>query len=47
MHQLPVVWAGGAAIPMRNCIGGQPDNLGDLNDNGGDEVGLRPDWFAS
>jgi hypothetical protein len=35
------------AIAQKNCIGGQPENLGDLNDNGGDEIGLLPEWFTS
>lgn len=34
-------------IKIKNCIGGHPVNLGDLNQNGGDEIGLRPDWFTS
>ena len=35
------------AIAQANCIGGQPGNLGDLNGNGGDEIGLLPEWFTS
>jgi hypothetical protein len=35
------------AIEQLNCIGGQPENLGDLNGNGGDEIGLLPEWFTS
>ncbi len=34
-------------IKIENCIGGIPVNLGDLNKNGGDEIGLLPDWFTS
>lgn len=30
------------AIEQDNCIGGTPDNLGDLNEDGGDEIGLLP-----
>ena len=29
------------------CISGIPDNLGDLNKDGKDEIGLVPDWFTS
>ena len=35
------------AIAQDNCIGGTPTNLGDLNDDGGDEIGLLPEWFTS
>ena len=35
------------AIPMVNCIGGKPTNLGDLNGDGADEIGLLPEWFSS
>lgn len=35
------------SIPVENSIGGLPQNKGDLNLNGGDEIGLLPDWFAS
>lgn len=35
------------SIKIENCIGGIPDNLGDLNMNGRDEVGLNPHWFTS
>jgi hypothetical protein len=34
-------------IAIKNCIGGTPDNLGDLNGDGRDEIGLLPDWFTS
>ncbi|GAA4055890.1 hypothetical protein GCM10022409_48960 [Hymenobacter glaciei] len=35
------------AITRENCIGGVPTNLGDLNGDGSDEIGLLPDWFTS
>lgn len=38
------------AIPpilVKDCISGLPDNLGDLNKNGTDEIGLLPGWFSS
>ena len=35
------------AISKVNCIGGAPINLGDLNGDGGDEIGLLPEWFSS
>jgi hypothetical protein len=35
------------AIKIRNCIGGLPDNLGDLNGDGADDIGLLPSWFTS
>lgn len=34
------------AITHPDCIGGTPTNLGDLNDDGGDEIGLLPEWFV-
>jgi len=34
-------------IKVNNCIGGIPDNLGDLNKDGTDEIGLLPWWFTS
>jgi hypothetical protein len=34
-------------ISIRQCIGGTPDNLGDLDGDGADEIGLNPDWFTS
>jgi hypothetical protein len=34
-------------IKVDDCIGGKPDNLGDLNNDGKDEIGLLPEWFAS
>jgi hypothetical protein len=35
------------AIKVDSCIGGMVDNLGDLNDDGKDEIGILPDWFNS
>ena len=35
------------SIKVENCIGGVPTNLGDLNNNGTDEIGLLPEWFSS
>lgn len=35
------------SIKVENCIGGVPTNLGDLNQNGTDEIGLLPEWFSS
>jgi len=35
------------SIKVENCIGGIPTNLGDLNQNGTDEIGLLPEWFTS
>ena len=32
-------------IKVRRCIDGTPDNLGDLNGDGADEIGLLPIWF--
>ncbi len=34
-------------IKVSSCIGGKPDNLGDLNNDGKDEIGLLPEWFTS
>ncbi|MEO6522117.1 MAG: hypothetical protein ABIN91_10595 [Mucilaginibacter sp.] len=34
-------------ISIKHCIGGTPDNLGDLNGDGRDELGILPDWFTS
>ena len=34
------------AIAKADCIGGEPTNLGDLNGDGGDEIGLLPEWFV-
>jgi len=34
-------------IKIENCIGGRPDNLGDLNNDRKDEIGLLPEWFTS
>jgi hypothetical protein len=33
-------------ISIKDCIGGTLTNLGDLNGDGLDEIGLLPDWFA-
>lgn len=34
-------------IRIENCIGGEVDNLGDLNKNGSDEIGILPGWWQS
>jgi len=34
-------------IPINGCIGGIPTNLGDLDNDGLDEIGLLPEWFTS
>jgi hypothetical protein len=34
-------------IILNNSIGGKLSNLGDLNGDGKDVIGLRPDWFTS
>lgn len=34
------------AIAKENCIGGTLTNLGDLNGDGGDDIGLLPEWFV-
>jgi len=34
-------------IIVKNCIGGKLVNLGDLDNDGLDEIGLLPDWFAT
>lgn len=34
-------------IPVKHCIGGKLENLGDLNGDGKDEIGLLPEWFTS
>ncbi len=34
-------------IKVDGCNGGKPENLGDLNKNGSDEIGLLPDWISS
>jgi len=36
-----------AEIAVTDCIGGVPENLGDLNGDGSDEIGLLPHWFTS
>jgi len=35
------------SIKVESCIGGEPINHGDLNQNGTDEIGLLPSWFTS
>jgi hypothetical protein len=35
------------SIKVEMCIDGNPDNLGDLNKNGTDEIGLLPGWCTS
>lgn len=35
------------SIKVEMCIGGTPTNLGDLNKNGSDEIGLLPGWCTS
>jgi ketosteroid isomerase-like protein len=35
------------SIKVESSIGGNPNNLGDLNKNGADEIGLLPDWCSS
>ncbi|SDP98060.1 hypothetical protein SAMN05428975_4600 [Mucilaginibacter sp. OK268] len=35
------------ALVIPNAIGGTITNLGDLNDNGTDEIGILPEWFTS
>lgn len=34
-------------LKIEQCLGGKIENLGDLNGDGGDEIGLYPDWFTS
>ncbi len=34
-------------VVISNAIGGTITNLGDLNDNGTDEIGILPEWFTS
>ncbi|MEZ4884222.1 MAG: hypothetical protein R3E32_05735 [Chitinophagales bacterium] len=34
-------------IKVEMCIGGEPVNESDLNENGTDEIGLLPSWFTS
>lgn len=34
-------------IRVENCISGTPHNLGDLNKDGTEEIGLLPGWFTS
>lgn len=34
-------------ISVNDCIGGIPDDLGDLNQDGKDEIGILPMWFTS
>lgn len=33
------------SIKIDDCIDGEPDNLGDLNKDGADEIGILPGWF--
>ncbi len=35
------------AIELSMCIGGLPENKGDLNGDGTDEIGILPDWWTS
>ena len=35
------------SIKVEPCISGYPTNLGDINKNGTDEIGLLPGWFTS
>ena len=35
------------SIKVDDCISGSLSNLGDLNENGTDEIGLLPGWFTS
>lgn len=35
------------SIKIKSCIGGSPNNLGDLNKNGSDEIGILPQWCTS
>lgn len=35
------------SIKVESCIGGNPKNLGDLNNDKSDEIGLLPSWFTS
>ena len=35
------------SIKVDDCISGSVSNLGDLNENGTDEIGLLPGWFTS
>jgi hypothetical protein len=34
-------------IKIKDCIGGTPVNLGDLDNDGKDEIGILRDWFTS
>ena len=34
-------------IPINSCIGGTLTNLGDLDNDGLDEIGVLPEWFTS
>ena len=34
-------------IFVKMCIGGQPRNLGDINGDGKDEIGMQPQWVTS
>ncbi|WP_100609978.1 hypothetical protein [Confluentibacter lentus] len=33
-------------IKIENCIGGIPENLDDLNNNGNDEIGIQVNWWS-
>lgn len=35
------------SIKLENCIGGKPVSLGDLNNDGTDEIGILPQWWSS
>ena len=35
------------SIIIENCIGGKPVSLGDLNNDGTDEIGILPQWWSS
>lgn len=35
------------SIKIENCIAGEPENLGDLNNDGIDEIGVLPQWWTS
>src|SRR5690606_20086413 len=34
-------------IKIENCIGGTPENLGDLNNDGTNEIGIYVNWWSS
>ena len=35
------------SIKMKQCVSGVPRNLGDLNGDGKDEIGIQPGWVTS